>query len=74
MFAADRYLPPPAELAEYVFDYYLWSVAELRSSPQAIDTARADVERTGICILSHADTDLLSLHHAARSMPPDFGR
>ena len=33
MLAADSYLPPPAELAEYVFDYYLWSNS--LSSPQA---------------------------------------
>ncbi|HEX4149387.1 MAG TPA: cobaltochelatase subunit CobN, partial [Pirellulales bacterium] len=72
MFAADRYLPPPAELAEYVFEYYLWSSTGCEVPAAPAEAVSAEVERTGICILSHADTDLLSLHHAARSLPPDF--
>ena len=44
----------------------------MQPQPPAWKRRRTTSERTGICILSHADTDLLSLHHAARSLPPDF--
>src|ERR1700733_6475850 len=33
MLAADRYLPPPAELEEYVFDYYGWTGPSKTFSP-----------------------------------------
>ena len=71
MLAADRYLPPPAELAEYVFDYYLWNnpqtpLVSLSTEPLP------PLEQAGILFLTHADTDLLGLHHAMEDLPDGF--
>jgi cobaltochelatase CobN len=67
MLAADAYLPPPPELAEYVFTYYAWTHADapLRSTlpPRCAD---------GILFLSHADTDLLALRPALAALPDGF--
>jgi cobaltochelatase CobN len=72
MLAADRYLPPPAQLAEYVFDYYLWSnshASPLVDLPPALPVA----QQAGILLLTHADTDLLCLRGAAADLPKGFG-
>jgi cobaltochelatase CobN len=66
MLAADGYLPPPPELAEYVFSYYAWTHADaaVRSTlPGCTD---------GILILTHADTDLLALRPALAGLPEGF--
>jgi len=66
MIAADVFLVPPAELNEYVFQFYTWRGAE---APSLADTF---VPQDGIVFLTHADTDLLTLHHAMQLLPEDF--
>lgn len=69
MLAADGYLPPPPELADYVFNFYSWSQA---GEPQALAAAKhpaAEPEAAGFLFLTHADTDLLALHHARDTLP-----
>jgi cobaltochelatase CobN len=71
MLAADGYLPPPPELADYVFTYYAWSHDEAARPAVPVrptTTARTD----GILFLSHADTDLLALRPALAGLPDDF--
>jgi cobaltochelatase CobN len=71
MLKADRFMQPPAELSEYVFNYYDWDV-RLPSAMQAPE-ATANVTRTGaIMLLSHADTDLLTLIKASELLPEDL--
>jgi cobaltochelatase CobN len=65
MLAADGYLPPPPELADYVFTYYAWSHA---SSAPSRTASMAD----GILFLTHADTDLLALRAALAGLPDGF--
>jgi cobaltochelatase CobN len=93
MLAAGRYLPPPAELQEYVFDYYAWTGQEQSSRGGEGEKGRAGDNATGSCpvapglplspsprlpvsasivFLSHADTDLLTLHHALALLPSGF--
>jgi len=69
MVVADRFQIPPAELNEYVFQFYTWKGTEAPSLSSAADQAKE-----GIVFLSHADTDLLTLHRAIQSLPPDFPR
>ena len=64
---ADTYLAPPAELAEYVFQFYSWNGAEAAAS-----AAVAPVLAEGIAFLTHADTDLLTLHRSLQELPADF--
>ncbi len=74
MLAADRYLPPPAELEEYVFEYYGWTGRDDSRPTDAkwsCPMAPA-VAQQGILLLSHADTDLLTLHHTRASLPVGF--
>ncbi|MBB6144934.1 cobaltochelatase CobN [Silvibacterium bohemicum] len=69
MLQADRFLKPPAELSEYVFNYYDWDVRE----PAALMDATQPQQATGgIMLLSHADTDLLTLTKARELLPPEF--
>jgi cobaltochelatase CobN len=73
MLAAEGFLPPPAELAEYVFDFYAWTAPpEARLAPACAVPSRAAGDAGGLLFLSHADTDLLTLHHARRLLPRDF--
>ena len=69
MVVADRFQIPPAELNEYVFQFYTWKGTE---APSLSNTA--DHAKEGIVFLSHADTDLLTLHRAIQSLPEDFPR
>ena len=64
---ADTYLAPPAELAEYVFQFYSWNGAEA-----GVSAAAAPVLAEGIAFLTHADTDLLTLHRSLQELPADF--
>jgi cobaltochelatase CobN len=69
MIAADGYVPPPAELAEYVFQFYAWQAVPPRSADATpLATPAAD----GILLLTHADTDLLVLRHAVAALPDGF--
>ena len=68
MLKADRFIQPPAELSEYVFNYYDWEVRV--SAPADTLTTLAKVEPTGaVMLLSHADTDLLTLIKASEFLP-----
>ena len=71
MLKADRFVQPPAELSEYVFNYYDWDV-RLPSSADDLTTLEK-VQPTGaIMLLSHADTDLLTLMKASDSLPEEL--
>lgn len=81
MLAADRFLPPTAELADLAFDYYHWPedailAAEAggdgSSGGKFIDPTSTLVDE--ILLLSHADTDLLSLRRALDDLPEGFPR
>src|SRR6516164_8328 len=67
MLAADGHLPPPPELADYVFSYYAWTHADapVRST---LPPGRPD----GILLLTHADTDLLAMRAASAGLPAGF--
>jgi cobaltochelatase CobN len=68
MLKADRFIQPPAELSEYVFNYYDWEVR--LPAPAESLTTLAKVEPTGaVMLLSHADTDLLTLMKASEFFP-----
>ncbi|HZV03738.1 MAG TPA: cobaltochelatase subunit CobN [Gemmataceae bacterium] len=69
MIAADSYVPPPAELAEYVFNYYAWTGSPSRGADA---TPLAASVMDGILLLTHADTDLLTLRHAVATLPNGF--
>ncbi len=70
MIAADGFLTPPAELAEYVFNFYDW---DFRAPPERLERADAPSgPLSGIAVLSHADTDLLTLERVREELPPGF--
>jgi cobaltochelatase CobN len=68
MLKADRFVEPPAELSEYVFNYYDWDV-RLPSSPEGLTKLDVVQPNGAIMLLSHADTDLLTLIKTAESLP-----
>jgi cobaltochelatase CobN len=76
MIAADGYIPPPAELAEYVFDFYAWQAVPSYNRPpcsrsgSAAENGRPTAD--GILLLTHADTDLLVLRQAVAALPDGF--
>src|SRR5258708_522485 len=71
MLKADRFMQPPAEVSEYVFNYYDWDV-RLPSATQAPE-APANVAPTGaVMLLSHADTHLLTLMKASELLPEEL--
>ncbi|GGJ42454.1 cobaltochelatase subunit CobN [Deinococcus roseus] len=65
MVTEDRFLAPPAELQEYVFQFYDWDARDLPVLPQA----NAEVRPAGMAFVSHADTDLLALRSAVQHVP-----
>uniref|UniRef100_UPI003F71B9EF cobaltochelatase subunit CobN n=1 Tax=Dyadobacter sp. TaxID=1914288 RepID=UPI003F71B9EF len=67
MVKADRYLVPPADLAEYVFQFYTW-----KGSENATIAGETALPTEGIVFLTHADTDLLALNRAMELLPNDF--
>ena len=67
MIAADGFLVPPAELSEYVFQFYTWKGSEASTL-----VGQVAAPTGGIVFLTHADTDLLALHHALQVLPDDF--
>jgi cobaltochelatase CobN len=68
MVRADRYIAPPSELTEYVFNFYDWDVRP-RTAPVAAAIAADAAPRARIALLSHADTDLLALRRARAALP-----
>ncbi|HMF63819.1 MAG TPA: cobaltochelatase subunit CobN [Edaphobacter sp.] len=71
MLKADRFVQPPAELSEYVFNYYDWDVR--LPAPADTLTKLEKVQPTGaIMLLSHADTDLLTLMKASELLPEEL--
>ncbi|WP_174238674.1 cobaltochelatase subunit CobN [Pedobacter sp. L105] len=69
MVAADGFLVPPAELNEYVFQFYTWKGSE---NPAQADQFNQPTEKNGVVFLTHADTDLLTLHRALQALPEEF--
>jgi len=67
MVAADGFQVPPAELNEYVFQFYTWKGTEAPSLSN-----QTDYPKDGIVFLTHADTDLMTLHQAIQYLPEDF--
>ena len=45
MVRADRFVAPPAELTEYVFNYYDWDVRPRAAAPPAVSTRHRHLER-----------------------------
>jgi len=73
MLEADRYLPPPPHLTDYVFDYYTWSHHEgLAQTPNQPPESDKPSIQDGILVLTHKDTDLLTLRAATENLPQDF--
>ena len=66
MVAADGFQVPPAELSEYVFQFYTWKGSEVPS------LAERFTPQDGIVFLTHADTDLLTLHRSLQFLADDF--
>jgi len=82
MLAADRYLPPPPVLVNHVFNGFAWDGTEQHSpeeKPAQPDLTTAPPEtlirslhQSELLLLTHADTDLLTLSRAVAGMPDDF--
>ncbi len=71
MLAADRFLQPPPELSEFVFNYYDWDVR--KPSEMVLASTLTPVNQSGaIMLLSHADTDLLTLIKASELLPDEL--
>jgi cobaltochelatase CobN len=69
MLKADRFIKPPAELSEFVFNYYDWDV---RKPIELSEGIKSPQPTGGIMLLSHADTDLLTLSRAKELLPPEL--
>jgi cobaltochelatase CobN len=72
LLATDNFLPPPAELGEYVFDFYTWTHSPDMSGQRPAVSDQPKSCTPGVLILSHADTDLLTLQHALGGLPEGF--
>ena len=70
MVRADRFVTPPAELTEYVFNFYDWDARPQGAPAPAVDTDASG--RPRIALLTHADTDLLALKRAQATLPPEL--
>ena len=71
MLKADRFLQPPAELVEYTFNYYDWDV-RLPSPAEGLTQLELAQPNGAIMLLSHADTDMLTLIKASESLPAEL--
>jgi len=69
MLKADRFLKPPAELSEFIFNYYDWDVRKAASLSDSVQPSQAT---GGMMLLSHADTDLLTLTKAKELLPAEL--
>jgi len=80
MLLADRFLPPTAELADLAFDYYAWPEEAILAADQSTSASNGVFIDAGsdlvdeILLLSHADTDLLTLHRVLDDLPDGFPR
>jgi cobaltochelatase CobN len=73
MLGADRFLQPPAELSEFVFNYYDWDVRKPSEMVSASTLVKTAPDATGaIMLLSHADTDLFTLIEASELLPSEL--
>jgi len=73
MLAAQTYLPPPPELEEYVFNYYAWTGGQENQGAIKLEVLETkQLDKSSFFLLSHADTDLLTMHHARSSLPQGF--
>jgi cobaltochelatase CobN len=72
LLAANVFLPPPAELSEYVFDFYTWTHQPQAGPFPSQEEKKTAASEAGFLFLSHADTDLLTMHHALGQLPGDF--
>ena len=70
MMRADRFIAPPPELTEYVFNYYDWDVRPRGMPEPPGQTDQPHGPR--IALLTHADTDLLALKRAQCGLPPEL--
>ena len=70
MLKADRFLQPPEELLEHVFNFYDWESRPPASLAPAIHSEEQITQ--SIALLSHADTDLVTLENARASLPPSI--
>jgi cobaltochelatase CobN len=66
MIRADSFLPPPAELAVFTFDFYDWKVRPRQPEALAPEVA---VNPGLIAFLTHAGTDLMTLDRARADLP-----
>src|SRR3984957_10066011 len=67
MLKADRSLPPPEELIEHVFNFYDW---DTRPALPALPSFESVIQNAqGVALLTHADTDLLTLQTGRASFP-----
>ncbi|WP_263382081.1 cobaltochelatase subunit CobN [Granulicella arctica] len=71
MLAADRFIQPPAELSEYVFNYYDWDIRKPATS-EGLVTLEKVQPNGAIMLLSHADTDLLTLVKTSEFLPEEL--
>ncbi len=67
MVKADRFLVPPSDLAEYVFQFYTW-----KGSENSTVLGQTAIPTEGIVFMTHADTDLLTLNSAMQTLPEEF--
>src|ERR1700733_3163643 len=67
MLKADRFLQPPEELLEYVFNFYDWDSRPAVPSETGAES-RGEITQS-IALLSHADTDFVTLENARPSLP-----
>lgn len=74
MLKADRFMQPPADLAEYVFNYYDWDIRQPATAEglTQIDSSGSAANNGSIVLLSHADTDMLTLIKASESLPEEI--
>lgn len=70
MLQADRFLKPPAELSEFVFNYYDWDVR--KPAEELAAEVQPQQPTGGIMLLSHADTDLVTLAKAKELLPQEL--
>jgi cobaltochelatase CobN len=73
MLAADRFLQPPSDLSEFVFNYYDWDVRKPSELVPTSDLTKMAPDANGtVMLLSHADTDLLTLIKASELLPQEL--